>query len=497
MNHSQDHLALRVLPSGRRFVTLLTLFAVTRLLFAAAGGRFASEGLTWYWQFLDVDLLRTDLVRSLIYLHIQPPLFNLLLGTILKTAGVAGFPLVAHALFAMIGLSLVVSFDYFLRRMRYHDDVAICVSVAIVCLPEFCIYENYLFYPYAVAASLAWSVVSLDRYLQTHAFAHAMAFFSTVAIAVLTWAFYQPALLLALIIALASHARVCGWRVGRVLEAAAAPAALVLAVCVKNLFLFGFPGTSSQGALNLSQSTVFALPLEVRQHEVRSGVFSPLAVRAGPFRPVEELEEDLGREPASGIPALDQRTRASGVPNFNHAIYVRASRALESDVVRTITHYPRTYLRSCLQAFSLFFQPAYRYSHVPTIRNNLVVLAPVLWLFDLAHGLWTPAATAPSRGLSESIMRTGWLMAGLYAVVHVTVLWMLFHGGYAADRALGAAMSYAWLLSVYTMVVGIAVQAGENNRFRFSAELLVLMLLFYVCSGPARRAVRALEMRPT
>ncbi len=473
----------------------MALFVVTRLLFAAAGGRFASEGLSWYWQFLDVNLLRTDLARSLLYLHIQPPLFNLVLGALLKTFGIHRLPLAAHALFATIGLSLTMVLYYVLRRLRCRGWVAIVASMAVVCLPEFFIYENYLFYPYVVAASLAWSVVFLDRYLQTRALVHVTAFFWTVTIAVLTWAFYHPALLLALIVALAIHARVSGWRVRRVLlAAAAAPAAVIGAVCVKNLFLFGFLGTSSQGVLNLSQSTVFALPLEVRLHGVQVGTLSRLAMRTGPFRTVDEEEEDLGREAMSGVPALDQRKKHSGVPNFNNAIYVRASRALESDVLWTLTHYPRTYLRSCLKALSVFFQPTYRYPHVATIQSNLAVLGPGVWLFDRAHGL-SQAAAEPASGLFQSVIRTGWLMAALYLLVHLSVPWILFRGGYLSDTPLATAMFYAWLVSLYTVVVGIAVQAGENNRFRFSAEPLVLMLLLYVCSEAARSAVRLGETR--
>lgn len=421
------------------------------------------------------------------YLHFQPPPpFNLLLGILLKTAGVAGFPVAARMLFAVIGLSLAVCLDYVLRRLGYVDRVALGLSVAIVCLPQFLIYENYLFYPYLVSASLAWSVVFLDRYLQTFRRSHAVAFFSTVVVAILTWGFYHPLLLPALIAALVLYHRALGRPVSGVLTAAAAPTAILVLVCLKNFVVFGVAGTSSQSALNLSQSTVFALPIEIRQEAVRAAELSPLALRAGPFRPVDEVEQDLGREPISGIRALDERTRPSGAPNFNHAIYARASRAIASDLVWTFRHHPGTYLTSCRKALSIFFQPTYRYSHVPTMQDNLAVLAPLLWPVDLVHGLWAPK-TPDASGVFQSIMRTGWLMAGLYAVVHVVFLWTLLRSGYAASDPLVTAMSYAWALSAYTIIVGVLVQPGENNRFRFSAEPLVLMLLLFVLSASGRR----------
>ena len=67
-------------------LVVVSVFAVSRLAAWAAGVRFDASILTWYWQFLDVELLRHDLARSLWYLHAQPPLFNLFLGSVLKLA---------------------------------------------------------------------------------------------------------------------------------------------------------------------------------------------------------------------------------------------------------------------------------------------------------------------------------------------------------------------------------------------------------------------------
>lgn len=487
MNNPAQRRAIALVLSVRRTVALAAAFTVTRVLFAAAGGRFASEGLSWYWQFLDIDLLQSDLGRSLLYLHMQPPLFNLLLGLLLKSVGIGGLPLVARALFGVFGFSLVVFFDYLLRRTGYQPTVAAASAVALVCLPEFFIYENYLFYPYLIAGFLAWSVVFLDRYLQKGSLADGFLFFSSIAATVLTWAFYAPALLLVALAAVAAHGRSSNRQAQRVFASAAVPVGLVLFVCVKNLVLFDFFGTGSQGALVLSQSTVFALPINVRQDEIRRGVLSPLAAAEGPFRTVDEEQAVLGSETPAGVAVLDERTKAGGAPNFNNAVYLRASRMLSHDAAWAIAHQPQWYFRSCRKAVSLFFQPAYQYSHVPTITHNLSVLGPVIPFFDWLHGRWSRMdATAPGW-FSKSLLRTGWLMAGLYVAIHVAVLWILITGGYEADNALGGCVGYAWLLSVYTFTVGIAVQAGENNRFRFSTEPIVIFLLFYVCARVRRR----------
>src|SRR5688500_4689088 len=80
--------------AGRRARTVLRrpltwgllLHAGSRWLFHAEGIRFDSTSLGWFWQFVDPALLREDYLRSIFYLHAQPPLFNAYLGGVLQVA---------------------------------------------------------------------------------------------------------------------------------------------------------------------------------------------------------------------------------------------------------------------------------------------------------------------------------------------------------------------------------------------------------------------------
>ena len=68
---------------------MLGLFAAVHALYIALGVRFDTTPLSWFWQYLDVTLLRGRLAESLLYLHCQPPLFNLFLGIFFSTLGFA------------------------------------------------------------------------------------------------------------------------------------------------------------------------------------------------------------------------------------------------------------------------------------------------------------------------------------------------------------------------------------------------------------------------
>ena len=71
----------------RRHIGLWAVVAagiLSRLWYRSRGVRFSADPLNYYIQFLDPQLLRHDLLRSLFYMRDQPPLFNGFLGLVLK-----------------------------------------------------------------------------------------------------------------------------------------------------------------------------------------------------------------------------------------------------------------------------------------------------------------------------------------------------------------------------------------------------------------------------
>src|SRR5262245_41234640 len=97
-------------------VVTLVVFGVSRLLFFYSGIRFAAWTLNWMPHYIDPYLLKHDLLRSVYYLHIQPPLFNLFLGGVLKL-----FPnherLAFHSIYLLLGVMLSSSLLLLMMRL--------------------------------------------------------------------------------------------------------------------------------------------------------------------------------------------------------------------------------------------------------------------------------------------------------------------------------------------------------------------------------------------
>src|ERR1017187_1985332 len=93
---------------GKLWSILLALvFAVSRVIYFAAGVRPDTIPIGTYLQYIDPALLREHLWQSLFYLREQPPGFNLYLGLVLKTG--AHPEAVFFIIHLLMGLALAFS----------------------------------------------------------------------------------------------------------------------------------------------------------------------------------------------------------------------------------------------------------------------------------------------------------------------------------------------------------------------------------------------------
>ncbi|HZU24427.1 MAG TPA: hypothetical protein VFA04_02840, partial [Bryobacteraceae bacterium] len=94
----------RVLP----VIILLVCFVISRVLYFVAGIRFDATPVATFWQCIDPVLMQHDLLRSLWYLHMTPPGWNLALGVVVKLFP-SSYAAVLCVLYLGIGMLIGVS----------------------------------------------------------------------------------------------------------------------------------------------------------------------------------------------------------------------------------------------------------------------------------------------------------------------------------------------------------------------------------------------------
>ena len=147
--------------------TLAAVFLASRLMYFMGGVRFDGGLLRNSWALLDPHLLESDLFRSILYLHSQPPFFNLFVALVLKATSAN-----AMAIFRMlnmaVGMLLAFSLHETMSRLHVPSWLSITLTIAFVVSPATILFENILFYTYPLALALVVSTLLLERFLRTN-----------------------------------------------------------------------------------------------------------------------------------------------------------------------------------------------------------------------------------------------------------------------------------------------------------------------------------------
>ena len=150
---------------------LALLFILVHAVYYALGFRFDRTTLIEVMHYLDPEMLRTRLAESLWYMHIQPPLFNLFTGLVLKITPES--PYLFQLIFLAFGF-MFYSATFFLQvRMGVRTRLACVLSTLFMASPSFLLWEHYLLYMMPCAALLTFAALLLfdvveNRSSQSH-----------------------------------------------------------------------------------------------------------------------------------------------------------------------------------------------------------------------------------------------------------------------------------------------------------------------------------------
>ena len=295
---------------------LAVVFIVTRCLYLVAGVKFDVEPLSFYWQFIDPVLLRSDMWRSIAYLQEQMPGFNLFLAMGLTLFGDAyslGFQLVYLAM----GLTLALCLFHLLIRLRVTRALAFVIAAVFTANPATVLYENILFYEYPIATLFCVAALLLHRYLSEHRYADGIAFFACVMlIGYLRVTFHLWWMIVIIVFV--------GWMSPRywrtTVRSSLVPLLLLTVPYVKNAVLFGTVAIGHDfingTVLLLSMAQAVSDNDLIRLRE--QGKISDLVFMQHHFfvrKHAAALEALVPLPPATGIPLLDQVTKSTGEAN--------------------------------------------------------------------------------------------------------------------------------------------------------------------------------------
>jgi hypothetical protein len=427
------------------FLFLMALESLARSR-APDGLRFQAWTSERLMQTLSLKHLRDEPLRSLWYLHIQPPLLDTfravlaqvhhsLDGAALVDAVDRGTYVAWAAVFAATA-ALVFAWIQALAGRR----LALGATVLWVLHPGAIAFASLLDSTAASAAAFLWFCFELWRFTRAQGSVARLVVASLVLFflrSVFQWPFL-PLVVLCLVLMRLPRRQVLGY---------GAATGLILGLYIaKQLVLFGTPLTSTFDGLNFCRAVGLGEP-DIGTLQV----------------PREAFPASL--PPPSRALVLREEEKIGGFYNYNHLDYLRYSVGLKYACRQMLRERPlSSTLASFAENLALYGQPSSRYQPNILVDSlpwrgvfDFVFSAPVFWMLLLATGA---SAARRLKGLE--------------------------------DRRRAAALV---LPILYVAAVSILFEKGENMRFRYFLEPVLFVFFCVELSGLAQHLWRGRQLR--
>ncbi|MGA1682484.1 MAG: hypothetical protein ACO4A0_09700, partial [Ilumatobacteraceae bacterium] len=282
----RDDRVARLEILGRRWkesaaIPAMTFWSAVYVLVVATDSGFDTSYLNFGWQLVPWDVLSSDPLRSVWYLHVQPPGWNLFLGVPAWLSPLSD-RVTVQLLMLGLGLVVVALAATLARDLGLGRRASVAVALVATLHPEVLkgVFEPN--YELGVAALLLAVAVAVSRLESTSNFGRRFVSLSAVlTVLVMTRSLYHPILLMVILAVLGVWGR---RRLDRrsLIVAVLVPLVLVGGWMVKNQVLFGQANLSSWFGMNLQRAVIPVLDRDDLEQMYANGEVSDIAM-VGPF----------------------------------------------------------------------------------------------------------------------------------------------------------------------------------------------------------------------
>ncbi len=455
---------------------IVACFAISRFGYYLAGIRFQTDILWNNFQFIDVALLRTRLWESIFYFHMQPPLMNILVGTLVKC-----FPdhygEAMHGVYMATGLASSLLLFRLLRYLAVSTTLALLFTLVFTINPGTVLYENFPTYePLIMFLLLGWAIV-FRRLIRSPGFWQSFVFFGFYACLAWLRALYHLYFMLALIPLIAWFVQT---KRRDVVAGAVIPCLSVLALYMKNLVVFGLFGASSWFGFANSTTTLHQLTDDEREHLIMRGDLDDFGRMDGIFAAADYAP--YVKVSPTGIPVLYNPVKSTGAQNTNHLVYLKANLLYQKVSRQVLIHAPQAYLRSVVIAWFCYFRPPTDFFQFEPLREHIRKFDRALNIVEF--GQFREATGKGLRALKGAGNTFSLaLYTGTFLIVLFPLLWAwgLISVWRSVRDNLGRVRigltTFVIGNIVFTMMTVNFLSSFENNRYRFPTDCLYVVLL--------------------
>ena len=459
---------LSYLMKDRYIPLILLTFILSRIIFYSIGIEIPKIGEGMH--FIDFELLKSNLMESLYYLHAQPPLYNFLLGIVLKF-----FPndisLIFYFLYKVMSLTIYILMYKIFKNYKFPSLFAFVFSTIFILFPEAILYENIFLIDWLIAGLLVISVYFFQKYQTTFELKYALYFIILLTAISLTRSIFHF-LFIAGSIVILILVKKQNWK--RILLYTLIPIILVLGLYTKNYMLFNTFGASSWLGSNMWRIGYYTVSVTEGKDENKTNqklqnlfedkIVSEAALHHS-FDPIDIYNPKYYQVPEkfSSIPQVNQKYKKSGGTNFNYYGYINISKDLKHDFVNIVKMYPKDYIKTVLIAWQIYAKPSWDYS-VP-ILNNYSKIKPYVNIITFQE--LRSYVEEEILGVQSKFQypNSNFLLIPLSLFIIIILLFSEIIKFIRTGKA-DFTILFMGFTIFYIAILGNAIEIGEGHRFR-------------------------------
>jgi hypothetical protein len=202
-----------------------------------------------------------------------------------------------------------------------------------------------------------------------------------------------------------------------------------------------------------------------------------------PFSTLDKYPPEWTNKEKTGVPVLDMDVKSvdSWVANFNNIAYITLSKQYLRDSISFVRHHPFTYLKSVLKAFYIFFYPSGDFPFLESNRSRIRKF-DYAWNFFVcgqfsSNEIGIDPVDIISTRVNSAPHLTNMSLALVIAYPFLLIYCIYLNLKGKLNRPARNTLWFITFIIIYISLAGNFTEIGENNRFRFMTEPLLIVLL--------------------
>lgn len=446
-----------------QILIIVGVFILSRFFTFLLGMHLNDWALQAYWQYLDLETLRNNLLAGIWYDHAQPPVFNLFLGSVLKLGGNRSTFLFA-AILKTISLANALLLYSIVKKLSRLSFLPLVVAIAYLLSPATIVFECELFYTTSISLLLLISVFYIIRLTESGKAINVLGVVFPLILLCLTRSVYHIVWLLIVMVCLLIYFRNRSFFYS-LLFAALTGLVMVGSWYAKNKIIFGKFTVSTWIGMNMARN-VF------HDNEVRdSGRIESLTPfsRIGVYRKFLDTAFEIPYKGLNDRDLLAEMKNDSFI-NEREVSYIRISDLYQKASLEYIRNHPGLYAKNVFQSSILYFTPATIYS-LALEDVTKIKYYDLIYSVNLTH-------YAQSKQLRRILLT---ISAIPKMILYFFVFFVLIRYS-VKTRSISAWNLFIFLTLCFVFGISSLFEHYENMRFRFETEPLFMILAAQVFS---------------